>query len=51
MTPRRWALVALGLAALVWTLGGGWVSISRGVQESHLLDVTVGLSPATCSGR
>jgi len=44
MTPRRWALVALGLAALVWTLGGGWVSISRGVQESHLLDVTVGLS-------
>jgi hypothetical protein len=44
MTPRRWALVALGLAALVWALGGEWVSISRGVQESHLLDVTVGLS-------
>ena len=44
MTPRRWALVALGLAALVWALGGEWVSISRGVPESHLLDVTVGLS-------
>jgi len=44
MTPRRWALVALGLAALVWALGGEWVSISHGVPESHLLDVTVGLS-------
>ncbi len=44
MTPRRWALVALGGAALVWALGGEWVSISRGVPESHLLDVTVGLS-------
>jgi signal transduction histidine kinase len=44
MTRRRWALVALGGVALVWALGGEWVSISRGVQESHLLDVTVGLS-------
>src|SRR6266568_7820621 len=44
MTPRRWALVALGGAALVWALGGEWVSISHGVPESHLLDVTVGLS-------
>jgi signal transduction histidine kinase len=44
MTPRRWTLVALGLAALVWALGGEWVSISHGVKENHLLDVTVGLS-------
>jgi signal transduction histidine kinase len=44
MTPRRRALVALGGVALVWALGGEWVSISHGVQESHLLDVTVGLS-------
>jgi signal transduction histidine kinase len=44
MTLRRWALVALAGAALAWALGGEWVSISRGVQESHLLDVTVGLS-------
>jgi signal transduction histidine kinase len=44
VTPRRWALVALGGAALVWALGGEWVSISHGVKESHLLDVTVGLS-------
>jgi signal transduction histidine kinase/CheY-like chemotaxis protein len=44
MTPRRWALVALAGAALVWALGGEWVSISHGVRESHLLDVTVGLS-------
>ncbi|HEY5986215.1 MAG TPA: hypothetical protein VIV12_07560, partial [Streptosporangiaceae bacterium] len=44
MTPRRWALVALGGAALGWALGGEWVSSSRGVPESHLLDVTVGLS-------
>jgi hypothetical protein len=29
MTPRRWALVALGLAALAWALGGEWVSISH----------------------
>jgi signal transduction histidine kinase len=44
MTPRRWALVVLGGAALAWVLGGEWVSISRGVQESHLLDALVGLS-------
>jgi signal transduction histidine kinase len=44
VTRRRWALVALGGAALAWTLGGEWVSISRGVQESHLLDAMVGLS-------
>ena len=44
MTPRRWALMALGGAALAWVLGGEWVSISRGIHESHLLDVTVGLS-------
>src|SRR6266545_2023417 len=37
-------LVALGGASLVWALGGEWVSISHGVNESHLLDVTVGLS-------
>ena len=44
MTPRRWMLVALGAAALVWALGGEWVSISHGIQESHLLDAMVGLS-------
>jgi hypothetical protein len=44
MTLRRWMLVALGGVALVWVLGGEWVSISRGVQESHLLDAMVGLS-------
>ncbi len=44
MTLRRWALVALGGAALAWALGGEWVRISHGVRESHLLDVTVGLS-------
>jgi signal transduction histidine kinase len=44
MTRRRWALVALGGAALGWVLGGEWVSISRGIQESHLLDAMVGLS-------
>jgi signal transduction histidine kinase len=44
MTRRRWALVALGAAALVWALGGEWVTISRGIQESHLLDAMVGLS-------
>ncbi len=44
MTRRRWMLVALGGASLVWALGGEWVSISHGVNESHLLDVTVGLS-------
>jgi hypothetical protein len=37
-------LVALGAAALVWALGGEWVSISHGIQESHLLDAMVGLS-------
>jgi signal transduction histidine kinase len=44
VTRRRWMLVALGGASLVWALGGEWVSISHGVNESHLLDVTVGLS-------
>jgi hypothetical protein len=44
MTPRRWGLVALGVAALVWALGGEWVSIGHGVRESHLLDALVGLS-------
>ncbi|HEX6677474.1 MAG TPA: histidine kinase [Actinomycetes bacterium] len=44
MTRRRWMLVALGGASLVWALGGEWVSITHGVNESHLLDVTVGLS-------
>jgi len=44
MTPRRWALMALGGAALAWVLGGEWVSISRGIHESHLLDAMVGLS-------
>src|SRR6266508_2478979 len=44
MTPRRWALVALGVAALAWALGSEWASIHAGARESHFLDVIVGLS-------
>lgn len=44
MTRRRWRLVALGIAGLVWALGGEWVSIQAGVQENHFLDAMVGLS-------
>jgi signal transduction histidine kinase len=44
MTPRRWALMALGAVALVWALGGEWATIHSGVRENHFLDAVVGLS-------
>jgi signal transduction histidine kinase len=44
VTRRRWALAALALAGLAWALGGEWLSIHRGVPESHLLDLLGGLS-------
>ncbi len=44
MTARRWWLALVTAAAVVWALGGEWVSISRGVPENHFLDALVGLS-------
>jgi signal transduction histidine kinase len=44
VTRRRWWLVALAVAALVWILGGEYVSITRGIQENHFLDAMVGFS-------
>jgi signal transduction histidine kinase len=44
MTRRRWFLVALGVTALAWILGGEWVSITRGIQENHFLDALGGLT-------
>jgi signal transduction histidine kinase len=44
MTPRRWLLAALAVAALGWILGGEWVSISRGIRENHFLDALGGLT-------
>jgi signal transduction histidine kinase len=44
MTRRRWFLVGLGVAALVWILGAEWVSTTHGIQENHLLDAMVGIA-------
>jgi len=44
VTARRWWLLALAVGALVWALGGEWISISNGVPENHFLDAMVGLS-------
>ena len=44
MSRRRWWLLALGVAALTWALGGEWNSIAHGVPENHFLDAMVGLS-------
>ncbi len=44
MTRWRWLLVALGVFALFWALGGEWQTIHHGVTENHFLDAMVGLS-------
>lgn len=44
MTRRRWVIVGIGIAALVWALGGELVSITHDVPENHFLDAAVGLS-------
>jgi len=44
MTRRRVWVIVLGLGALVWALGGEWMSIHHGVTENHLLDGLAGLS-------
>ncbi|MGZ4108100.1 MAG: sensor histidine kinase [Actinomycetota bacterium] len=44
MTKRRWALIAVAIAGLVWAIGGEYVSITHGVTENHFLDALVGLS-------
>jgi signal transduction histidine kinase len=44
VTRRRWVIVGIGIAALVWALGGELVSITHDVPENHFLDAAVGLS-------
>lgn len=44
MTRRRWFLLTLGVAGLIWALGGEWASIHAGMRENHFLDAVVGLS-------
>src|SRR3954462_15897512 len=43
MTRRRVWVIVLGLGALVWALGGEWMSIHHGVTKNHLPHCLSGL--------